>query len=116
MADKQISDQWLERAYRILGQPLATEKSTKEAEGKVPVRMVNKGAEQRRAYHFRVPEWANKIDVRRAVETVFHVQVERVNTITKHGKPYARGYHSGHTPEWKKAIVTLKPGQQIELV
>jgi large subunit ribosomal protein L23 len=116
MADKQISDQWLDRAYRILGAPLSTEKSTSDAEGKVPVRAVNRGAEQRRAYHFRVPQWANKIDVRRAVETVFSVRVEKVNTITKHGKPFSRGFNSGHTAEWKKAIVTLEPGQQIELV
>lgn len=116
MADKQISDQRLERAYRILGSPLSTEKSTSDQEGKVPVRAVNRGVAQRAAYHFRVPLWANKVDIRRAVEAVFGVGVSKVNTITKHGKPFSRGYHAGHTAEWKKAIVTLKPGEQIELI
>jgi len=115
MADKQISDEWLQRAYQILGAPLQTEKSTRDQQGKVPVRAVNRDAEQRLAYHFRVPLWANKIDVRRAVEAVFSVRVERVNTITKHGKPFPRG-RLGRMPDWKKAIVTLLPGQQIDLI
>ncbi len=103
-------------AYRIIKRPLMTEKSTHDQEGKVPVTQVNKGAQQRAAYHFAVPVGANKVEIKRAVELLFEVSVVKVNTITKHGKRVRRGWINSRKSDWKKAIVTLAPGQAIEFV
>ena len=51
--------------------------------------------ERRNAYHFRVPLDANKIEIRRAVESVFKVKVLRVNTLRADGKMRRRGYTAG---------------------
>jgi large subunit ribosomal protein L23 len=70
-------------------------------------------------YTFRVALTANKIDVRRAVETMFKVHVVKVNTMRMPGKPRAirrRGSAPRPVParEWKKAIVTLREGESID--
>ena len=69
-------------------------------------------------YVFEVARDANKLDVKRAVEEVFKVEVSTVNVLNVHGKERrspGRRRTAGMTRSWKKAIVTLKPGHRIEL-
>lgn len=60
-----------------------------------------------RKYTFKVMKSANKIEVKKAVETLFGVKVEKVNTISVKGKKKRMGRSEGYTSDWKKAIVTL---------
>ncbi len=60
-------------------------------------------------YTFEVASDANKIEIKKAVEEIFKVNVDKVNTISVKSKNKRVGYHLGKTSEWKKAIVTLKP-------
>ena len=59
-------------------------------------------------YTFEVASEANKIDIKKAIEEIFKVEVDKVNTISVKSKNKRVGYHLGKTSEWKKAIVTLK--------
>jgi len=88
--------------YEIIERPLLTEKSVAGAEmGK---------------YTFRVRKTSNKIEIAKAVEKVFNVKVGAVNTMIVKGKKKRLGRHpEGKTADWKKAIVTLKPGYKIEV-
>ena len=58
-------------------------------------------------YVFEVPLKANKTEIKQAVEKVFGVKVEAVNTVRVPAKPKRYGKYSGYTSEWKKAIVKL---------
>ncbi|NLZ39015.1 MAG: 50S ribosomal protein L23 [Firmicutes bacterium] len=80
-------------ARDIIIKPLISEKS------------MNLMGEQK--YAFKIAPYANKIDVKRAVEELFQVKVKDVNTIRIRGKVKRMGVHSGRRPDWKKAIVTL---------
>ena len=60
-------------------------------------------------YTFKVASDANKIEIKKAVEEIFKVEVAKVNTISVKAKNKRVGYHFGKTSEWKKAIVTLTP-------
>lgn len=71
--------------------------------------------ERENGYLFEVARDANKIEIRQAIESIFPVKVEAVRTLRVHGKPKRMGRYAGHRPDWKKAIVTLKKGQTIEL-
>jgi large subunit ribosomal protein L23 len=64
-------------------------------------------------YTFRVHPDAHKTQIRQAVEALFEVKVLDVRTITVRSKPKRRGYTSGRTRQWKKAIVTVRPGDSI---
>jgi len=87
--------------YQILQRPLITEKSaTLQAQGK---------------YAFEVAKTANKAEVKQAVEKAFKVKVTAVNVMMVPGKERRVGRRKIITPTWKKAIVTLKPGDKIEL-
>ncbi len=66
-------------------------------------------------YFFSVKKDANKIQIKKAVEEIYKVKVESVNTTIVPGKLKRVRYKLGHTPDWKKAVVTLKDGQKIEL-
>ncbi len=67
-------------------------------------------------YVFRVRPHANKVQIRQAIEKLFKKKVVRVNTSNVGGKlKRGRTQHSGRTSAWKKAIVTLAPGEKIEL-
>lgn len=66
-------------------------------------------------YVFNVPTSANKVEVRKAVEKQYKVKVVRVNMIRGEGKVVRRGRIAGKRSNWKKALVTLKSGQKIEL-
>jgi len=81
-------------------------------------RITEKGTrirEGQNGYLFEVARDANKIQVKQAVEAIFNVKVSTVRTLRVHGKPKRVGRHAGHRPDWKKAIVTLKKGETIEL-
>ncbi len=60
-----------------------------------------------RKYTFEVAKNANKIEVKKAVETLFGVKVAKVNTISVKGKKKRMGRNEGYTSDWKKAVVTL---------
>ena len=100
-----LSNQELNHARSIILQPIVTEKSMEQSEtmGK---------------YHFRVHPDANKVEVRRAIEILFDVKVTDVNTMMVRGKSRRRSYRyrTGKTARWKKAIVTLQPGERIEII
>ncbi len=66
-------------------------------------------------YTFRVHPDAHKTQIRQAVEELFEVKVVAVRTISVKSKPKRRGWTSGKTREWKKAIVQLHPEDSIEL-
>jgi len=66
-------------------------------------------------YFFEVARDANKIEIKRAVENVFKVKVDSVQTMHMRGKAKRQGRWVGRRNDWKKAIVTLKPDQKIEL-
>ena len=66
-------------------------------------------------YLFAVKKEANKIEIKKAVEDVYKVKVEAVNTQVMPGKSKRVRTQLGKTPEWKKAIVTLKTGHKIDL-
>ncbi|HCK10916.1 MAG: 50S ribosomal protein L23 [Gemmatimonadetes bacterium] len=85
----------------VIRRPLITEKATQlqESVGK---------------YSFEVDKRANKIDVKRAVESMFDVHVVKVNTTSVHGKVKRMGRFVGRRSNWKKAIVTLADGQSID--
>lgn len=86
--------------WQVIVRPLITEKNTNQvAEGK---------------YTFQVAREANKIQIREAVEKIFKVDVTDVNVINVRGKERGIGRRKGISPNWKKAIVTLKPDQRIE--
>jgi large subunit ribosomal protein L23 len=63
-----------------------------------------------------VPLGANKVEIRQAVQKLFNVKVERVNTLRVKPKVRRRGRIVGETQAWKKAMVVLAEGQTIELL
>ena len=66
-------------------------------------------------YTFQVHQDAHKTQVRQAVEKLFDVKVERVNIVKVQPKPKRRGLIRGTKPGWKKAIVSLRAGDSIEI-
>jgi large subunit ribosomal protein L23 len=92
-------------AVNVLIKPIITEKSTKLSENK-------------HTYAFRVDREANKIEIKKAVEKAYSVNVEAVNTSVTPGKKKVRytkrGLASGMKSAYKKAYVTLKTGESID--
>jgi large subunit ribosomal protein L23 len=86
----------------IVRRALVTEKGTRLREGQ-------------NGFLFEVARDANKIQVKQAIEAIFNVKVETVRTLRVHGKPKRLGRYAGHRPDWKKAVVTLKKGESIDL-
>ncbi len=68
-----------------------------------------------RTYVFRVPVNATKVEIRKAVEKFHGVQVARVNTLRGEGKPVHKGRISGQRKRWKRALVTLRVGDKLEM-
>lgn len=64
---------------------------------------------------FAVDPRTNKAEVKKAVEKVFKVKVDKVNIINVKGKPKRLGRNAGKRADWKKAVVTVKEGQTIEV-
>jgi large subunit ribosomal protein L23 len=77
-----------------------------------------KGTQQRTAsnsFLFKVHPSANKIEIAQAVEKIFSVSVTNVRTMNRQGKPKRFGRYTGKRSDWKKAVVTIKPGQTIDV-
>lgn len=72
-------------------------------------------AENGRTYTFKVAKSANKIQIAQAIESAFNVQVESVRTLNTKSKTKRVGRYTGKTKTYKKAIVTLRDGNSIEL-
>lgn len=87
------------RAQEIIRRPLITEKSTmqREADG---------------TYALEVATGANKIEIRRAVESLFKVKVAEVRVARVHGKLRRQGRFAGRRPDWKKAYVRLQKDEK----
>jgi len=66
-------------------------------------------------YLFWVDKQSNKIQIKQAVEEIYKVKVASVNTLTQRGKLRRVRYVQGKSPDWKKALVTLKEGSKIEV-
>lgn len=89
----------IDRPHDVILGPLITEKTTiLKEKGNVLV--------------FKVATHANKVQVRRAVEALFKVKVASVRTETMHGKMKRVGRYAGRRSDWKKAYVSLKPGEK----
>jgi len=87
--------------YQIIKRPLITEKGTKQKE-------------QSNQLAFEVDRRANKILVRNAIENIFKVKVVSVRMMNVKGKERRVGRNVGRKADWKKAIVRLAPGENIE--
>ena len=83
----------MKTAYEIIIKPIITEQSMEATEDK--------------KYVFQVANDANKIEIKKAVEEIFGVKVEKVNTIRMDGKEKRMGVHIGRRASWKKAMVKL---------
>jgi large subunit ribosomal protein L23 len=93
----------MKNIYSIIKRPLFTEKggNLKEVQNKLLVE-VSRGA--------------NKIDIKKAIEEIFKVKVEKISTINTHGKWKKYGRSVGRRPDRKKAIITLKKGEKLEFI
>lgn len=88
--------------YNVIIRPLVTEKTI--------------GGTAHNKYTFQVDMTANKIEIGHAVQQIFNVKVEKVNTLRVRGKTRRLGrFPEGRKPSWKKAIVTVKAGDRIEI-
>jgi large subunit ribosomal protein L23 len=89
------------KSYDIIRGPVITEKTTlqKELHNQIT---------------FKVDKRANRVEIKKAVEQGFQTKVQQVRTIQVKGKVKQRGRIIGKRSDWKKAIVTLMPGQRIE--
>lgn len=88
--------------YEVVRRPLVTEKTT-----------VLQGL--RNQFTFEVADSANKLEVKKAIETLFNVKVVAVNMVSMPAKRRRVFGRPGHTPAWKKAVVTLKAGDSIDI-
>ena len=88
-------------AYDIIKRPIISEQSMEQTEMK--------------RYTFEVAKDSNKVEIRQAIEAIFNVSVVKVNTLNVKPKPKRVRYQVGQTRTWKKAMVTLKEGDTIEL-
>ncbi len=88
--------------YKVIKRPLMTEKTTTQRE------VDNQ-------YTFEVDPRANRVEIRRSIEQIFDVQVASVRTQRVKGKIKMRGRIMGKRKDWKKAIVTLLPGERIDI-
>ena len=70
---------------------------------------------EKNTYTFEVAKDSNKVEIAQAVEAIFNVKVVKVNTLNVKSKPKRVRYQLGRTRTWKKAMVTLKEGDTIEL-
>ncbi len=88
--------------YHIIRRPLITEKSTDLREDANQI-------------VFEVARDANKIEIKQAVEALFKVKVLQVRTMTVRGKNRRVGQNVGKRPDWKKALIKLRPGDSITI-
>ena len=89
--------------YNVVIKPLVTEKGTHQAQS------VN-------AYSFEVATWANKIQIKKAIQDIYNVKVLSVRTSVRRGKPRRTKINRmSATKHWKKAVVVLHPDNHIDL-
>jgi large subunit ribosomal protein L23 len=93
----------MKNIYSIIKKPLFTEKggNLKEEQNKILVE---------------VSKDANKIDIKKAIEEIFKVKIEKVATINTQGKWKRQGRSLGKRPDRKKALLTLKKGEKLDFV
>ena len=89
------------RDDQIIIEPILTEKTN--------------GQREEGVYAFRVDPRANKIQIRKAVDTLFKVHTVNCRVINVKSKPKRQRYRIGKTAQWKKAIVTLAKGEKISV-
>ena len=93
----------MKEAYAIVERVLLTEKGTRLGE-------------QENKYLFKVAPDSNKIEIKRAVEQLFEVKVRSVNTMNRKGKKKReRTQNFGRKANWRRAVVTMQPGDKIDL-
>ena len=97
----QITEQPRLETYQVILRPLVTEKGMHRST-------------RNNQYAFEVHLQASKDDVRRAVEDLFNVKVDKVRTQNRRGKPRRHKFKMGTTKAWKKAIVTLNEEHRID--
>ncbi len=83
--------------------------------GPIITEKLDKAREELHKYSFLVDRDANKTEIRHAVEKLFKVNVTEVRTVIVRGKSKRVGKTFGRRPNWKRAVVTLKDGQSIDL-
>lgn len=71
--------------------------------------------ESQRQYLFQVAKSANKVEIKKAVEEIYNVKVDSVNTMVMPSKLKRVRQEYGHTTPWKKAVVTLQAGHKIDV-
>jgi len=93
----------MKNIYAVMKKPLFTEKggSLKESQNKILIEVARN---------------ANKIDIKKSIEEIFKVKVEKVSTINTHGKWKRYGRSIGKRPDRKKAIITLKKGEKLDFI
>ena len=101
-------------AQSVIKRPLLTEKTARLRETGGASAAPAEGEAYAQKVVFEVARDANKLDVRKAVETLFKVTVTDVRTLVVRGKLKRVGRFAGRRPAWKKAFVTLKAGDNIE--
>ena len=101
-------------AQSIIKRPLLTEKSSRLRETGGAADRHAEGDTYAQQVVFEVARDANKVEIRGAVQALFKVTVTAVRTLVVRGKEKRLGRFSGRRPSWKKAFVTLKPGDNIE--
>ncbi len=87
--------------HEVIRNPHITEKATLKKEGQNQIT-------------FKVDRRANKIEIRKAVEELLKARVVQVRTMNMTGKRRRLGRNVGKRPDWKKAVVTLRAGEEIE--
>ena len=101
-------------AQSIIRRPLLTEKSSRLRETGGAAERHAEGDTYAQQVVFEVARDANKIEIHGAVQSLFKVTVTSVRTLVVRGKQKRVGRFAGRRPSWKKALVTLKPGDNIE--
>lgn len=86
--------------YNVIIEPIMTEKASADL-------AMNK-------YTFKVNLKANRVEIKKSIEEIFNVHVEKINLMNCSGKTRRFGKVEGRTRNWKKAIITLKSGEKIE--
>ncbi len=87
-------------AYRVLIRALVSEKATAQAADN--------------QYSFVVAATSNKVEIARAIQSLYGVRPQKVNILNYRGKQVRYGKTQGRTKSWKKAVITLQPGQKLD--
>lgn len=101
-------------AQSIIKRPLLTEKTARLRQTGGAAETPAEGDAYAQKLTFEVAKDANKIEIRQAIESLFKVSVTQVRTVVVRGKVKRVGRFTGQRSTWKKAVVTLKAGDNIE--